>query len=286
MTEPETPLSRRDAERLLDAPAEHDHVLGRALSTAAGPAHTDELRREDATVAAFHTARLSPAPSRRSHFVSPTRLGSRAAAQALVATAAVVALASGGFALSGSIQLPSLPGQASDRATESVAEAPQPTPTSSEAPTTTAPAGSPGTAGSDSPEADPTEAEATDAAPTPSFMGLCTAFLASDHSAHGSSLDSAAFTALATEAKGAANIETYCVALVGEPTRTGKPTELPTPTSRPTDRPTGKPSVLPTPTTRPTPTHKPTDKPSPGKPTDKPDHSGKGGGKDSSTTGS
>ena len=126
MNEPETRLSRREAERLLDAPAAHDSALGRALSAAGAPAHPDELRREDAAVAAFHSARLSPPPATRKAFVSPTRLGSRAAIHAVVATGAVVAMASGGFALAGSVDLPglpSLPGQASDRATEAVSRA-------------------------------------------------------------------------------------------------------------------------------------------------------------------
>ena len=118
--------------------------------------------------------------------------------------------------------------------------------------------------------------------PKPSLKGLCKAYQATDHSAHGKSLDSAAFTALATEVGSTdpVAITTYCVALIGEPKETGKPSELPTPTAKPTDKPTGKPSVLPTPT------DKPTDKPSPGKPTDTPGNSGKGGGKDSSTSGS
>ena len=272
MSQPENRLSRREAERLLDAPASHGSALGSALSAANAPAHPGELRREDATVAAFHAARVTPSPTSRSNYVSPTKLGSRAAARAVIATAAVVALTTGGFALANSVHLPLLPDQASDQATESVAKTPKPTETTTEV-----------TEPTESTEAAETETPTettTEAAPTPNFEGLCKAYQATDHSAHGKSLDSAAFTALATEAGGATKIATYCVALIGEPKETGKPSELPTPTAKPTDKPTGKPSVLPTPT------DKPTDKPSPGKPTDTPGNSGKGGGKDSSTSGS
>jgi hypothetical protein len=269
MSQPANRLSRREAERLLDAPASHRSALGSALSAASAPAHPGELRREDATVAAFHTARLTPSPTSRSNYVSPTKLGSRAAARAVIATAAVVALTSGGFALANSAHLPLLPDQASDQATESVAKTPQPSETT-EIPTETV---------TESPEAEDTEDTGT---PTPSFKGLCKAYQATDHAAHGKSLDSAAFTALTTEVGSTdpAVITTYCVTLIGEPKETGKPSELPTPTAKPTDRPTGKPSVLPTPT------DKPTDKPSPSKPTDKPANPGKAGGEDSSTSGS
>ena len=273
MSQPENRLSRREAERLLDAPASHGSALGSALSAANAPAHPGELRREDATVAAFHAARLTPSPTSRSNYVSPTKLGSRAAARAVIATAAVVAMTSGGFALASSTHLPLLPDQASDQATESVAKTPKPTETTTTETTESTEAAETET---------PTETTTESATPTPNFEGLCKAYQATDHSAHGKSLDSAAFTALATEVGSTdpAVIATYCVTLIGEPKETGKPSELPTPTAKPTDKPTGKPSVLPTPT------DKPTDKPSPGKPTDKPANPGQGGGEDSSTSGS
>ena len=258
MTDHEIRLSRRESERLLDDPAAHDSALGSALSAASAPAHRGELRREAAEVATFRAARLTPPPTSRSNYVSPSTLGSRAAARAVIATGVIVALTSGGFALASSVHLPTLPGQASDQATESVARTPKPTETtSSSAPTSS-------TSTDDPAESEETEGtETSPATPTPSFKGLCTAYQASDRSQAGKSLDSAAFAALATEAGGADQVATYCVALIGEPKQTGKPSELPTPTSKPT----GKPSVLPTPTDKPS--GKPTDKPS-GKPTDKP----------------
>jgi hypothetical protein len=289
MTDPDLHLTRRESERLLDDPAAFDHVLGWALTAARGPAHRDELRREDLEASAFHAARLAPPPATRSNYVAPSALGRRAAARAVVATGAVVALTSGGFALASSVDLPTLPGRASDQATEAVARTPKATetttPTSPSSPTSLT-SSAPAEDASDETE-EPGAAESTEAAPTPSFRGLCKAYQATDRSKAGKALDSAAFTALATEAGGADNITTYCVALIGEPKETGKPSELPTPTGKPTpgkptSTPTGKPSVVPTPTTRPTPakpTDRPTGKPSShpsGKPTDKP-APGKGG---------
>ena len=272
-------LSRRDAERLLADPAASDSVLGTVLAAAGGTARPGELRRENDAVTTFHSARVTTSPASRAGFVSPTALGRRAASRAVVATGAVVALATGGLALASSAGLPLLPGPASDQANESVAKAPKPTETSSETSTKSTE--------STEPTEDAETETAESATPTPNFRGLCKAYQATDHSAHGKSLDSAAFTALATEADGVDKIATYCVALIGEPKETGRPTDKPTPgkptskptpskpTGKPTDQPTGQPSALPT----------PTDKPSPGKPTDKPAPAGKGGGKDSTTSG-
>lgn len=264
-------LSRRDAERLLDDPAATNSVLATSLAAAKAPARPAELRREDAAVAAFHAARLTPSPTSRRNFVSPSKLGSRAASRAVIATGAIVALTSGGIALASSSYLPTLPDQASDQATASVAKTPEPTEATeteeTEAEETEA------LEVTETAEAEETETES--ATPTPSFEGLCKAFQATDHSTHGASLDSAAFTALATEAGGAEQVATYCVTLIGEPKETGRPTTLPTPTSKPT--PAGRPTTLPTQA------GKPTDKPAPaGKPTDKPAAAGKG----SSTSGS
>lgn len=259
MNEHENHLTRRESERLLDDPAAHDNALGGVLSAAKAPARSSELRREAAEVTAFHAARLTPPPATRSNYVSPSTLGRRAAARAVIATGAIVALTSGGFALANSAHLPTLPGQASDQATESVAKTPKPTETTE---ATTSPT-------DDVTESEQAEAtETPEATPTPSFEGLCKAYQATDRTKAGKSLDSAAFAALATEAGSAEGIATYCVALIGEPKETGKPSQLPTPTdkptpAKPTDKPTSKPSVLPTPT------DKPTDKPA-GKPTDKP----------------
>lgn len=297
MSTPDPRLSRRDAERLLDAPAEHDSVLGWALTAASAPAHAEELRREDAAVAAFHASRVSPAPATRTGYVSPSRLGSRAAARAVVATGAVVALMSGGFALASSADLPgvpglpdlpALPGQAADQATESVAEAPRGAAGSASSATSatprsegsagTSPSGSatsPGSSGATDPSGSTTPSESPDdtSVPSPNLEGLCRAFQATDRADTGGSLDSAAFQALAAEAGGADRIATYCVDLIGPPKQTAKPTDTPTPTTRPS--PTKPTPTKPTPSPgKPTdqPTDRPTDKqaPSPDKPTDKP----------------
>ncbi|RYC11513.1 hypothetical protein [Nocardioides zhouii] len=285
MRTPDDHPTRREAEQLLDDPAAHGSALGSLLSAASAPALPGELRREDAEVAAFHRARLTPSTTRGAGFVSPRRLASRAAARAVIATGAVVAVTTGGFALANTAHLPGLPGQASDQATESVTKTPRPTATStsaSTAPSTSTSATDPSGTPSRSTESSPSASSA----PTPNYEGLCRAFQAVDRSANGSSLDSAAFAALSAAAGGGDSIATWCVALIGEPQETGKPSVLPTPTARPTptskptpvkptDRPTGKPSQLPTPTTQ------PTGKPStaPGTPTDKPSPTDQGGGR-------
>lgn len=307
MSTPDPRLSRRDAERLLDAPAEHDNLLGWALTAAGAPAHAEELRREDATVAAFHAARVSPAPASRTGYVSPSRLGGRAATRAVVATGAVVALMSGGFAVASSADLPGvpdlpglpglpdlpgLPGQADDRATESVAEAPRGAAGSATSGTSATSGGgdhsgtsssgsatSPGPSdpsGTSNPSSADPSATGTDGpsptrtSPVPQLEGLCRAFQATDRADAGGSLDSAAFQVLATEAGGPDRIATYCIDLIGPPKQTGKPTDTATPTTRPS--PTSPTPTKPTPT-KPTPSPgKPTDKPtpSPGRPTDQP----------------
>jgi hypothetical protein len=278
-------LSRRDADRILDAPGESDHPVGQAIQALRAPGSTSELHLEDATVTAFHAARLSPT-SRPMSGVAPSARS--AAVRAVAATGLVVALSSGGFALAASGHLPTLPDQASDRATDAVGartahQTTSPGETTTEAPTeaptevgTTAVASettSEAATATATAEATATASEAASTAPVPSLTGLCTAYQASDKSAHGKALDSAAFTALATAAGGKDAIATYCVGMIGEPKATGKPTEAAT--SKPTQAATGKPATQPTqaatgkPTAQPTQaaTGKPTTQPTTGQPT-------------------
>ena len=250
MNNPDRDLSRRDAERLLDDPASVDSALGSALSAASAPARPGELRREEMAVAAFHRARLEPAAA------VPARRAGRAATRAVVATGAVVALASGGFALASSIDLPLLPDRASDRASEAVAPSSATTSATSTATSTAGSADSSATTGTPgSTESEGSESPGASASPSPDLEGLCRAFHAADRSGQGRSLDSAAFRALATAAGGPDRVATFCVDLIGSP----KP--KPTPSGKPSDQPTGKPTTLPTPTTKPPPTGKPTTKP-------------------------
>lgn len=287
MTAPDPHLSRRDAERLLDAPAEHDSALGWALAAASAPAFPDELRREDAAVAAFHAARLAPPPASRSGFVSPTRLGSRAAARAVVATGAVVALTSGGFALASSTHLPLLPDRASDRATASVSRTPgsvSTRPGASSAPASGPRSSTSSTSSTSGSAGSPTgSGETRTSTPMPDLKGLCTAFQAADRGAVGSSLGSAAFQALAARAGGADRIATFCIDLIGPPKETGRPTDKPAPSHKST--PTKPTRTRPTPTTKPT--AAPTDKPAPSHkptPTGAPGSSGSGGDGDEGGT--
>ena len=271
-------LSRRDADRILDAPGESDAPVGRAIQALRAPGSGSELHREDATVAAFHAARLSPTSRPMSGVATSAR---SAAVRAVAATGLVVALSSGGFALASSGHLPTLPDQASDTATEAVAQATarqtaSPSETTTEAPTdaptevgttTVASEATSETTTAEAAETPATTSEAATTAPAPSLAGLCTAYQASDKSAHGKALDGAAFTALATAAGGKDAIATYCVGLIGEPKSTGKPT------ARPTQAATGKPATQPTTAGQPTAVPSPTDK---GKPSGAGKPAGKG----------
>lgn len=170
MSTPHDPrLSRRDAEHLLDDPAASGHPLGPVLDAARQPARAEELLREEAAVAAFHAARLTPVTVSRRSSVPMSPLGRLAAAKATVATAAVVALTGGGIALAATGTLPTLPDQASDKATESVARHLAPSETETTEATETE------TEATEAVETEATEVETDGAAPTPSFEGLCTA---------------------------------------------------------------------------------------------------------------
>ncbi|MDT0184647.1 hypothetical protein Q9S36_31140 [Microbacterium sp. ARD31] len=116
-------LSRRDAERLLEDPAAHGSALGTVLAAAAAPPRPAELRREPAAVAAFHTARLAPAPAVRHHVVPPERLGGRGASRLVVASATVLALAAGGLLVADTQWLGDLSGAVSGGTSQSVADA-------------------------------------------------------------------------------------------------------------------------------------------------------------------
>lgn len=232
-------------------PAETDHTVGPVLDALRAPARTSELRREGDAVAAFHAARLTPPTSTRSDMSTTAR---SAATRAAIATGVVVALSTGGFALAATDHLPTLPDQASDQATESVAKNRA----------TTAPTAAVTTTAATTPEATKTKkakkTEKTKApkpvepsstsAPSPNFAGLCNAFQA-HKSLDGKWLDSSAFTALATEAGSKENIATYCVALIGEPkvkaTKAPKPAKEAKPTKAPkTEK--AKPTKAPKPT--------------------------------------
>lgn len=229
--------------------AEATPVVTPVLEALRAPARASELRREDATVAAFHSARLTPPTSTRSDMSITAR---SAATRAAIATGVVVALSTGGFALAATDHLPTLPDQASDQATESVAKNRATSAPTTEATTATTTATTTTEAAT---EATETETETEAATPTPNFEGLCNAFQ-HHKKLDGKYLDSAAFTALATAAGSKAGIAAYCVALIGEPTvkpaKPAKPTKEAKPTKAPkTDK------------VKPTPTNKPTTKPTP-----------------------
>lgn len=250
-------LSRRQAERIIDASASPDHVVGSLLDALRAPARASELRRESAMLAAFHTARLTPPTSTRSDMSTTPR---SAATRAAIATGVVVALSTGGFALAATDHLPTLPDQASDQATGSVAKnratsAPSATATTTATTDATATATATTTATTtESTSTAPETTESASSAPTPNLTGLCKAFQANDKSLHGKALDSSAFTALAAAAGGKENVATYCVTLVGEPKV--KPTKEPKPTKE--AKPTKEPKTKEPKTKEPKPTAQPT----------------------------
>lgn len=259
---PHRHLSRREAERLLDAPAGDGSALGQVLAAAGGPAQPGELGREDATAATFQRTATVPSPSSGPVIVPAPRRGARAAVRAVVATGAVVALATGGFALAGSADLPhipglpDLPGRASDRATapatdrttDGSTESVDPEPTTSATSSTSTPedeATATGGAGPSesgkpqSPTASATTSPST-SAPTTSLEDLCRAFQAAGPSPTAPPLDSAALAVLVAEAGSPEQVAAYCVDLIGPPTV--KPTPTSKPTGKATDKPTDKPS--------------------------------------------
>ena len=212
-------LTRREAEQLLSDPSSSSHALGPVLDAARSSQARSATPDEEVAVAAFVASRVA-APHQGAPVVPPVR---KTITRALAATGLVVAVTSGGVALAATGHLPVLPDQASDQATESVAKDASPSETTSETTggTTTETPSEPVEPESTEPTEDATD-DAT-AAPTPNFRGLCKAFQANDKSGAGTSLDSAAFAALATEAGGKDAVATYCVALIGEPKETGKP---------------------------------------------------------------
>ena len=251
-------LSRRDAEEILASPAQSDHAVGPLLDALGAPGREGELLREDAAVAAFHAARLGAVPTSRSD--STVSKPTRTAAKAFLATGAVVALTSGGLALAATGHLPSLPDQASDRATEAVAKhaTESPSETTTTTATETATTATTTESATEVPSETPTESPETEAAPTPNLEGLCNAFQHGNRTEKGKSLDSAAFAALATAAGGKDAIATYCVSLIGEPeaqkTKPAKPTQAATPTkpAKPTQAATPTKPAKPTTPAKPT----------------------------------
>ncbi len=234
---------RDTAERLLRG-APHGRrggqdPLAELLAAAAAPARADELRGEQAIMAAFRAAHLRPAPQQRSRPMIKTAL---AKLLTLKAAAVLAATAAGGVALAASTGT-------------------LPNPLSS-TPSVSASAGAEAAA-TGKPTADPSH-KGPQGSPSPSMVGLCHAFTAGAGSSSGKNLDSPAFQALITTAGGKDKVDAYCTNLLStvkggdasakpESSKAGehataKPTSLPTsaPTEHSTEHPTSAPTTHPT----------------------------------------
>lgn len=80
--------------------------------------------------------------------------------------------------------------------------------------------------------------------PNPNLKGLCTAFQAraGNENDQGKALESSAFQELVEAAGGTANVEAFCVTLLGQEQETSKPKPTQAATGKPTDKRTGKPT--------------------------------------------
>jgi hypothetical protein len=211
--------------------------LWTVLAAAAAPGHDRELAGEQAALAAFREARLTPAAEPRR-----TSMIQHALAKLLTVKIAAVTIAAtttlGGVALA-----------ASTGTLPNPIKSDTPTAQSERSPATGESAGSRGEAAPSKSPKDERDAKSS-AAPSPSMVGLCRAYNAHPMDSRGKALESTAFTALVTAAGGKASVNEYClktlaaVSTSAKPHPTGKPATAPTtaPSQAPNAHPTGKPS--------------------------------------------
>jgi hypothetical protein len=213
-------IDRRTAEHLLgQAPMgiRNGHPpLAALLPAAAVPGRADELASEQASVAAFRAAHLSPAPQ-------PGRLRMIKATVMKLLTVKVLAIgaatAVGGVALAATTStLPNPLAKPTPSASSELSEA-HPTAKSSRAahkPDDTE-------ASKESKESkEPKESKDSKGAdaskgPSPSLVGLCHAYSAGNKAERGKALENPAFSVLITTAGGKDKVELFCQALLATP---------------------------------------------------------------------
>lgn len=187
-------VDRLAAEELLagePAAADTAGPLAAVLRVAAAPAHPEELTGERAALAAFVAAQLDPVPEPR----RPSMIKSALAKILTVKAAAILAAAS-----TTGVVLAATSGALPGPWTETPADRPV-VAASTRAATPSTPDGRPSDTGKpDDPGSDP----------SPSMVGLCRAYEAEVSNGPGKALDSPAFTALVTAARGAENVPEYC----------------------------------------------------------------------------
>jgi hypothetical protein len=207
-------IDRRTAEHLLgQAPMgiRNGHPpLAALLTAAAVPGRPDELTSEQASVAAFRAAHLSPTPQ-------PGRLSMIKATVMKLLTVKVLAIgaatAVGGVALAATTStLPSPLTKPAPSASSGLSAA-HPTAKSSRA--AHKPDGT--EASKDSKESKDSKGADASKGPSPSLVGLCHAYSAGNKAEHGKALDNPAFTVLITTAGGKDKVELFCQALLATP---------------------------------------------------------------------
>jgi hypothetical protein len=234
-------LHRNTAERLVTGAAGVPDVhplLSGLLAAAAAPGRPAELTSEQAILAAFQAAWLTPVPrSRRLTMLKATVL--KLLTVKVAAAAAITTVAAGGVALAASTgALPNpLHGQGLAAASAKPSDP----------------------AADHSPQPGSSEGKDAKGSPSPSMVGLCHAYSAGSKTDHGKALDNPAFTVLITTAGGRDKVDAFCQTLLAsaKPSEAaahagaspdshpaGAPTDHPT--GAPTDHSTGKPSAKPT----------------------------------------
>jgi hypothetical protein len=236
-------IDRHTAEHLLGeraADVRHDYLPLVALLTAvAVPGRPHELASEQASVAAFRTACLSPAPLPGRLTMIKTAVMKVLTVKALVAV--LVTGTAGGVALAASNGTLPNPLKESGTASSGLSAA-HPSASKSHNPGDDAKASK-----------DPKASKGPDAskAPSPSLVGLCHAYSAGNKDEHGKALENPAFTVLITTAGGKDKVDSFCQALLasaaqdkGNAQSSAKP-DNPHPTGAPAEHPTAKPSANP-----------------------------------------
>lgn len=210
-------LTRRTADRLLDAPTAGEPVAGVLRAASAAPA-SGPLPGEETAVARFRaTAPLGPVADLGGSSLMSRTFRKILAVPAAGLAAAGVLVAGGGVALAASQGALHVPFTGHDNRSPKAPDAPAPQ--------------NPGLTASHGPETDSPGAQPTgvpSATPSPSLDGLCHAFQAG---AVEKAADNPAFAALTAAAGGEDDVAAYCVDRIGAPrTHPAKPTQAASPT--------------------------------------------------------
>ncbi len=246
------------AEQLLSGQGEiGPAALRQVFAAAAGSATPDELAGEQAALAHFRAAHLSPVGTARRRSLLKTAAAKLLAAKVVIG-AGFAAAATGGVAVAAATH--HLPGPLqheahaapSGNASKSDHPSGSASTHSSNKPTT-----SPGAPGQGGEHSSGPATHTPHATPSPSLRGLCTAYNAGVATNPGKALNNPAFTALITAAGGKDNVAAYCVTVLASAHPSGKPSasdhpsdsDHPTapnhPTEAPSTHPSGPPSTHP-----------------------------------------